>query len=102
MSISFSEYSYHAVSSAAICRILHGLNSCSCYALSEAAYYLDTRSTADLLRAYRVHSNAIIDDYGFSNSPEWDAAVTPAAQEKYRLEMLYYFNMAQCSMDGVA
>lgn len=102
MSISFSEYSCHAISSAAIHRILNGINFCSCCALSEAAYYLGMKGSNDLLRAYRAHSNAILNDYGFSNSPGWDAAVTLAAQEKYRLEMLYYFNMAQCSMDGIA
>ena len=98
---SFSKTSLVAIASTAIDYI--GVSTgYSCHAIeyavaSAGADHLVSQNISEL---YQLYTNADFDETGFMHIYDWSGL---SVKEKlaYRTEMLYYFYMAQGSMDGV-
>jgi len=98
---SFSKASLVAIASKAIDYI--GVSAdYSCYAIEYAAVSAGTGYLVSLnIEAlYQLYTNAEITWTGFIHIPDW-YKLSEKEKLDYRTEMLYYFYMAQGSMDGV-
>jgi len=77
---------------------------CSCQCLAKASYLAvpGAQTEDDIAKDYRSFSNARISEYGFYHisGNHW-RQLSDEAKQAYRLEMLYYFWLAnQDSMDA--
>lgn len=77
-------------------------SSSSCQCLVKASYLAvpGTQTEDDIAKDYRIHSGAYIGNYGFYpfSVGGWKM-LSEEAQQTYRLEMLYYFWLA--NQDGM-
>lgn len=79
---------------------IYASSSCQCLVKASYLAVLGTQTEDDIAKDYRNFSNARISEYGFHHisGNHWKMLMEEA-QQTYRLEMLYYFWLA--NQDGM-